>query len=121
MGWIFWYEIGFQSRDSWAKTAQAIIQSVPTIGASAAIVTVSAIEGQRFIMVVGDWLEERIRKNRERDLEKARLEGREEGREEGRKELRTKQAERARRLVESGDIPAEALELLFPDDSEAAE
>ena len=72
-------------------------------------------------MVVGDWLEERIRKNRERDIEKARLEGREEGREEGRKELRTKQAERARRLVESGDIPAEALELLFPDDSEAAE
>ena len=66
-------------------------------------------------MVVGDWLEEKIRKNREKALEQARQEGREEGRSENREQ----QAKQARRLVESGQLPAEVLELLFPDGNEA--
>ncbi len=68
-------------------------------------------------MVVGDWLEERIRKNRERDIEKARQTGRDEGRTEAQKT----QEERVRRLVESGQLAAEALELFLPDDDEAKE
>ena len=64
-------------------------------------------------MAIGDWLEERIRKNREKDIEKAR--------QEGRAEKQREQAELARRLVESGQLAAEALELFLPDDDEAKE
>jgi hypothetical protein len=86
-------------------------------GAAAAVATIFAIESRRIIVVVGDWLEERIRKNRERDIEKARQTGRDEGRTEAQKT----QEERVRRLVESGQLAAEALELFLPDDDEAKE
>jgi hypothetical protein len=82
-------------------------------GAAAAVATIFAIESRRIIVVVGDWLEERIRKNREKDIEKAR--------QEGRAEKQREQAELARRLVESGQLAAEALELFLPDDDEAKE
>ena len=114
MGWVFWYEIAYQTEDNWAGTVQAIIQGIPTAGAAAAVATISAIESRRIIVVVGDWLEERIRKNRERDIEKARQTGRDEGRTEAQKT----QEERVRRLVESGQLPREALELLVGDESE---
>ena len=114
-GWIFWYEIAYHTEDNWAETVQAILRSIPAVGVSAAIATVAAIESERLAMVVGDWLEEKIRKNREKALEQARQEGREEGRSENREQ----QAKQARRLVESGQLPAEVLELLFPDGNEA--
>ena len=66
------------------------------------------------IVVVGDWLEEKIRKNRERDIEKAR--------QEGRTENQKMQEERVRRLVENGQLAAEALELFLPNvDGESEE
>ncbi len=61
-------------------------------------------------MVVGDWLEQKIRKNREKDIEKARQEARE--------EAQRRHEERAKRLVERGLLPEEALALLFDNESE---
>ena len=65
-------------------------------------------------MVVGDWLEQKIRKNREKDIEKARQEARKEALEEAQR----RHEERAKRLIERGLLPEEALALLFDNESE---
>jgi hypothetical protein len=109
-GWTLWYEIAYQTRADWAETVQGIIRGIPAVGAFAAITTVTLIEARRLIMVVGDWLEQKIRKNREKDIEKARQEALE--------EAQRRHEERAKRLVERGLLPEEALALLFDNESE---
>lgn len=112
LGWNFWYAIsGGPPTDGWRETAQAILESLPAAGIGAALIAFFIAELWRFAMVLGDWLEEKLklkelkaqraaereeaRKARESDLEEKLREIRERARTETPEEARQRMGNRA--------------------------
>lgn len=75
IGYIIWYETTQTTPANAASAARAVILGIGQVGVSAAVVSILTTESVRFIMVVGGWLEEVLKRRRERAI----AEGIEEG------------------------------------------
>ena len=71
-----WYEITRVTDDNTADTIRDIGIGIAPVGVAAAVVSILTVETARFIMVVAEWLQEVLRKRRERQIAEARAEAR---------------------------------------------
>ena len=97
LGWNFWYAIsGGPPTAGWRGITQAILESLPTTGIGAALIAFFISELWRFAMVLGDWLEEKLKL---KELKAQRAAEREEKLREIRERARTETPEEARKRM----------------------
>lgn len=97
LGWNFWYAISDGPPTAgWRGLTQAMLESLPTTGIGAALIAFFISELWRFAMVLGDWLEEKLKL---KELKAQRAAEREEKLREIRERARTETPEEARKRM----------------------
>lgn len=108
LGWNFWYAIsGGPPSAGWRGVTQAILESLPTTGIGAALIAFFISELWRFAMVLGDWLEEKLKL---KELKAQRAAEREKTRAAREAELKAEVEEKVREAVDRArtETPEEA-------------
>jgi hypothetical protein len=73
-GLVCWYEIGHRTETGAVETVLGITQGISTVAVAAAAMTVAILEAWGFVMVVGDWLADKLEERKLKRLEAARSE-----------------------------------------------